>query len=96
MRHQIVGWGIEIASLQVPQNEKYEGEDAVSFVALFRDCSRGRYGGLAVLVGEVMLVPVGEIVLLIVLLLLLESEVAELIVFVRVRSGAWDVFAGGI
>lgn len=48
------------------------------------------------LVGEVMLVPVGEIILLMVLLLLLESEVAELMVFVRVRSGAWDVFAEGI
>jgi len=47
------------------------------------------------LVGEVMLVPVGEIILLMVLLLL-ESEVAELMVFVRVRSGAWDVFAEGI
>lgn len=48
------------------------------------------------LVGEVMLVPVGEIVPPMVLLLLLESEAAELMVFVRVRSGAWDVFAEGI
>jgi hypothetical protein len=40
------------------------------------------------LAGEVMLVPVGEIILLMVLLLLLESEVAELMVFIRVRSGA--------
>jgi hypothetical protein len=48
------------------------------------------------LVGDVMLVPVGEIVLLVVLLLLLESEVAELMVLVQARSGARDVFTKGI